>query len=138
MGPFDGVKVVEIVGLAPVPHCGLVLADFGADVTVVKVGLHVGHGSKLYLRLRFDSQRISHNEHFQKAGGSEIEQRLSRGKKSVTLDFKSKEDLQQLRSMCLRSDVVLDPFRPGVLEGIGLDPVELLKVAESVCLDAMR
>ncbi|KAH7699984.1 CoA-transferase family III, partial [Aphelenchoides avenae] len=67
-----------------------------------------------------------------KTGGSEIEQRLNRGKKSVSLDFKAKEDLTRLREMCLKSDVLLDPFRPGVLEAIGMDPVELLKENEGL------
>lgn len=54
---------------------------------------------------------------------------MSRGKKTVTLNFKDSNDLQRLKDMCLDSDVLLDPYRPGVLENIGLDPVNLLKVA---------
>uniref|UniRef100_A0A914EAQ2 Alpha-methylacyl-CoA racemase n=1 Tax=Acrobeloides nanus TaxID=290746 RepID=A0A914EAQ2_9BILA len=97
--PFKSVKVTEIAGLAPVPYCGLILADFGADVTLVqKVG-----------------------------GGPDVEQRLSRGKNVVTVDYKNEKDMQKLKKICLESDVLLDPYRPGVLENIGLDPVNLLK-----------
>ncbi|KAK0405390.1 hypothetical protein QR680_017964 [Steinernema hermaphroditum] len=94
--PLRGVKVVEIVGLAPVPYCGLVLADFGADVTILAKET------------------------------ATVEQRLNRGKKTVTVDFKSTEGIAEIREMCLNSDVLLDPFRPGVLENMGLDPVDLL------------
>jgi alpha-methylacyl-CoA racemase len=57
-----------------------------------------------------------------------MEQRMTRGKKSITMNFKNKEDLQKLKSLCLGSDVLLDPFRPGVLESMGLDPINLLEV----------
>lgn len=40
--PLDGIKVVELAGLAPAPLCGLILADFGADVTVVEKPIEVG------------------------------------------------------------------------------------------------
>lgn len=48
------------------------------------------------------------------------------GKKTVQFDFK--KDIQKLRSLILASDVLLDPYRPGVLEAIGLDPIKLLEV----------
>ena len=59
-----------------------------------------------------------------------MEQRLVRGKKQVTLDFKS--ELPALKSMILNSDVLLEPYRPGVLEAIGLDPVELMRENEKL------
>ncbi|CAJ0933695.1 unnamed protein product, partial [Mesorhabditis belari] len=96
--PLIGVKVLEFGGLAPVPHCGLILSDFGAEVTVIE-----------------------------KKGGGDVEQRLGRGKKFIHANLKSKEDLMEIRKQCLKTDVILDPYRPGVLEKLGLDPVELLK-----------
>lgn len=53
---------------------------------------------------------------------------MNRGKKEVTLNYKRPEDMERLREMCLESDVLLDPYRPGALEGMGLDPVQLIKV----------
>ncbi|CAD6189279.1 unnamed protein product [Caenorhabditis auriculariae] len=97
---LNGVKVVELVGLAPVPYCGLVLSDFGADVTLV-----------------------------QKKSSEVVEQRLTRGKSSIALDLRDKNDLKKVKELCLTSDVLLDPHRPGVLEKMGLDPIDLLEEA---------
>lgn len=64
-------------------------------------------------------------------GGSQllVERKLMTGKKKITMDFK--KDLDRLRELVLKSDVLLDPYRPGVLEAIGLDPVKLLEVGKS-------
>ncbi|KAI6243803.1 Alpha-methylacyl-CoA racemase [Aphelenchoides fujianensis] len=98
MDTLAGVKVVELPGLAPVPHCSQLLAHFGADVTFVE-----------------------------KKGASKllIERQLMDKKTIVSLDFEKEK--QKLRDLILRADVLLDPFRPGVLEAIGLDPVQLLE-----------
>ncbi|CAI5455103.1 unnamed protein product [Caenorhabditis angaria] len=99
-----GIKVVELAGLAPVPYCGLILADFGADVTVV------------------DKKDSSH------------EQRLNRGKQLKELNLRDPADLKKIREMCRTSDVLLDPFRPGVLEKAGLDPSSLLEENKSLII----
>ncbi|PAV62909.1 hypothetical protein WR25_26747 [Diploscapter pachys] len=88
-----GIKVLELEGLAPVPHCGLLLADLGAQVT--------------------DDNQYP-------------EQRLIRGKARESIDLKTKEGVLKLREMCRTSDVLLDPYRPGILEKMGLDPISLL------------
>uniref|UniRef100_A0A914ZDG2 Alpha-methylacyl-CoA racemase n=1 Tax=Parascaris univalens TaxID=6257 RepID=A0A914ZDG2_PARUN len=108
--PLEGIKVIELSGLpaipaavAAVPFCGLVLADFGADVTVVKM-----------------------------AEGELLEHRLIRGKKIDVLNLKTSQGLKEVREICLKSDVLLDPYRPGVIEKAGLDPVQLLKENEKL------
>ncbi|KAI1730505.1 coA-transferase family III domain-containing protein [Ditylenchus destructor] len=95
---LKGIKVVELAGLAPVPFCGMILADYGADVTLV-----------------LNKSSSSHSP----------ERRLDRGKTTVSFDFKT--EISQLKKLCLNSDVLLDPFRPGVLENIGINPVALLQ-----------
>lgn len=89
---LKGVKIVELAGLAPVPFCGLILADFGADV------------------IRVD-----------RAGASNADQ-LCRGKRSIALDLKKKEAIDVLLTLISHSDILLDPFRPGVLEKLGVGP----------------
>uniref|UniRef100_A0A915EVW5 Alpha-methylacyl-CoA racemase n=1 Tax=Ditylenchus dipsaci TaxID=166011 RepID=A0A915EVW5_9BILA len=103
--PFSGVKVMEFAGLAPVPFCGMVLADFGATVTVI---LNTSSTSSV------------------------AERRLDRGKTRLELDFQSKDDMARVKKMCCEADVLLDPFRPGTLEAIGLDPVELIKANQKL------
>uniref|UniRef100_A0A1I8C095 Uncharacterized protein n=1 Tax=Meloidogyne hapla TaxID=6305 RepID=A0A1I8C095_MELHA len=95
-----GIKIIELVGLAPVPFCGLLLADFGASVILV-----INKSGKL----------------------ANFDQRLCRGKEKILLDFKSSNDLKELKKLCLSSDVLLDPYRPGILEKLGLEPFDLLE-----------
>ncbi|XP_077593422.1 alpha-methylacyl-CoA racemase [Stigmatopora nigra] len=95
---LNGVRVVELAGLAPAPFCGMILADFGAKV------------------IRVDRT---------KAGFSMDTQ--ARGKRSVAINLKTSEGVALLRNLCIQSDVVLEPYRKGVMEKLGLGPQELLK-----------
>ncbi|XP_061732574.1 alpha-methylacyl-CoA racemase isoform X3 [Nerophis ophidion] len=93
-----GIRVVELAGLAPAPFCGMILADFGAKV------------------IRVDRT---------KAGSSLDTQ--TRGKRSVAINLKTSEGVALLRKLCVQSDVVLEPYRKGVMEKLRLGPQELLK-----------
>ncbi|KAG5667140.1 hypothetical protein PVAND_015137 [Polypedilum vanderplanki] len=94
---LKGLKVIEMAGLAPVPMCGMILADFGAQVTRVdKIPLHP-----------FDV--------------------LQGGKRNIALNLKKPKAVEIMRKMCKTSDVIIEPFRPGVMEKLGLGPEVLLK-----------
>lgn len=93
-----GVRVIELAGLAPAPFCGMILSDFGARV------------------IRIDRTKVSMAMDSQ-----------ARGKQSVALNLKSLQGVAVLKKLCLQSDVVLEPFRKGVMERLGLGPEELLK-----------
>ncbi|XP_013927304.1 PREDICTED: alpha-methylacyl-CoA racemase [Thamnophis sirtalis] len=82
---LQGVRVLEIAGLAPAPLCGLILADFGAQVVRVD---------------RWPLQPF-------------ISDVQGRGKRSVALDLKQPQGTAALRRMAQRADVLVDPFRPG-------------------------
>ena len=84
-----GVRVLELDGLAPVPFAGMVLGDFGADVYQIK-----------------------------RPGAHKIPA-LNRGKKSIELDLKNESHKSILWDMIKKSDVLLDPYRPGVLDKLG-------------------
>uniref|UniRef100_A0A8C8Z5P6 Alpha-methylacyl-CoA racemase n=1 Tax=Prolemur simus TaxID=1328070 RepID=A0A8C8Z5P6_PROSS len=90
---LKGVCVLELAGLAPAPFCGMVLADFGAQV------------------VRVD-----------RPGANGDVSRLSRGKRSLVLDLKRPRGAAVLRRMCARADVLLEPFRRGVMEHLQLGP----------------
>eukprot|EP00511_Aplanochytrium_stocchinoi_P000042 CAMPEP_0204822056 /NCGR_PEP_ID=MMETSP1346-20131115/238_1 /ASSEMBLY_ACC=CAM_ASM_000771 /TAXON_ID=215587 /ORGANISM="Aplanochytrium stocchinoi, Strain GSBS06" /LENGTH=387 /DNA_ID=CAMNT_0051948071 /DNA_START=1643 /DNA_END=2803 /DNA_ORIENTATION=- len=97
---LQGIKVVEIAGLAPAPFAGLCLADFGASV------------------VRVDRSK----------NGATITNMdtLSRGKRSIALDLKSEEGQKVFKILISKSDVLIEPFRPGVMERLGLGPDVLL------------
>lgn len=106
MQPLDNIKVIEMAGLAPSPYCGMILADFGARVVVV--------------------DRLS-------MGQPEIpnvmpKNPFDRGKRSIRTNLKTKEGVGILRRMIRNSDVLVEPYRPGVMEKLGLGPSEALKI----------
>src|SRR6187401_536425 len=104
MGPLHGLKVLEFEAIGPGPFCGMLLADMGADVLLV--------------------DRVS-----DPALGLTGERRhevMLRGRRSVTLDLKSKLSVDAAVSLASRADVVIEGFRPGVMERLGLGPDALL------------
>ncbi|CAB3258296.1 unnamed protein product [Arctia plantaginis] len=94
---LKGIKVIEMMGLAPGPLCGTILADFGASVTVV--------------------QKMNPNPF-------EV---MANGKRIINLNLKDTEGLNILKKLCDTSDVILDTYRPGVMEKLGLGPDILSK-----------
>lgn len=101
--PLEGIKVVEFAGLAPGPLVGLVLADFGADVVRIdKVGQALNPDS------------------------------LCRGKRSLAISPKHPKGLNILRKLVSQADVIIDPFRPGVMERLGLGPEDVKQGREGV------
>ncbi|KDN36131.1 CoA-transferase family III [Tilletiaria anomala UBC 951] len=96
--PLRGLKVVEFAGLAPGPFVGLILADFGADV------------------IRID-----------KVGAGINTDTLTRGKRSIAVDPKSPTGLKTLRRLIREADVLIEPFRPGVMERLGLGPEHVVE-----------
>ncbi|XP_019876982.2 alpha-methylacyl-CoA racemase [Aethina tumida] len=95
---LKGVKVIEFAGLAPAPFCGMILADFGADVIRV---------NKINDRGTLD--------------------RLANGKKSIAVNLKDTKGVQIMKELCKESDVLIEPFRAGVMEKNGLGPEILLR-----------
>jgi len=99
-GPLSGLKIVEFAGIGPAPFAGLVLADFGAEVTVIE---RPGGTSRV-------------------GGGAA----LHRGKTVVQADLKSPPDLARVRDLIAGADALIEGFRPGVMERLGLGPDTLL------------
>lgn len=104
MRPLDGIKVIEMAGLAPSPYCGMILADFGADVVIVdRPSTGAPEIPNIMAKNPFD-----------------------RGKRSMRVDLKTEEGNAVVRQMIQRYDVLLEPYRPGVMEKLGLGPDEAM------------
>ncbi|WP_126175932.1 CaiB/BaiF CoA transferase family protein [Tsuneonella rigui] len=103
-GPLDGIRIVEFAGIGPGPFCGMMLADHGAEV----IRIDRASGS------RGGSQPVTSKDV------------LARGRKSIAIDLKSAEGVALARKIAASADGIIEGFRPGVMERLGLGPVELL------------
>jgi alpha-methylacyl-CoA racemase len=102
-GPLAGLKVVELAALGPAPHAAMLLADQGADVVRI---------------VRPSSAAIIE--------GVDLAALMRRGKREAILDLKQAADLDRLRALIARADVVIEGMRPGVAERLGIGPVECI------------
>ncbi|KAF4976516.1 hypothetical protein FZEAL_6834 [Fusarium zealandicum] len=105
--PLHGIKVVEFAGLAPGPFAGMLLADAGASV------------------LRIDRAQPGTSSSVAPRAVP-TEDMLARHKASIAVDLKSGRGVALIKRLASRADVLIDPFRPGVLEKLGLGPDVLL------------
>ncbi|NDH54534.1 MAG: CoA transferase, partial [Betaproteobacteria bacterium] len=102
--PLHGVKVVEFCHVAAGPFCGMLLADFGAEV--VKVEAPEGDAMRQWPPL---SQGFSENF-----------ASINRGKRSVVLDLKDPPQRERARRLVLDADVLIENSRPGAMQRLGL------------------
>lgn len=108
MGPLAEIKVVEIGALGPVPVAGMLLADLGAEVVLIERTAGDPMAS-------LDKDRSSSAKAF-----------FNRGKKSIVLDLKEPDSIEIAHKLISRSDALIEGFRPGVMERLGLGPDECL------------
>jgi alpha-methylacyl-CoA racemase len=105
MGVLSGYRVIELAGIGPGPMCAMLLSDMGADVVRIDrtadAGLGISAGTKFNL--------------------------LNRGRRSVALDLKRPEAIEAVLRMVERADALIEGFRPGVTERLGLGPDQCLK-----------
>lgn len=102
-GPLAGVRVVEMVGLGPCPFAAMMLADMGAEVIRIDRKAAPGaHNPFPMLGTKFDV--------------------MARGRRSLALDLKNPEGVQVLLELADKADVLLEGFRPGVMERLGAGP----------------
>jgi alpha-methylacyl-CoA racemase len=104
MGPLAGITVIELAGIGPGPFCGMMLADLGADVIRVDRAQSVQGG---------DPERPPADL-------------LARGRRSIGVDLKSPDGVEVVLSLVERADALIEGFRPGVTERLGLGPDDCL------------
>jgi alpha-methylacyl-CoA racemase len=102
MGPLAGIKVIEMAGLAPGPFGAMMLADMGAEV------------------LRIDRPDAPEAKPGAKPN------LVNRNRRAIALDVKSKDGLATLRRLIASADALIEGFRPGVMERLGLGPDDCL------------
>jgi alpha-methylacyl-CoA racemase len=102
--PLAGIKIVELHAIGPVPFAGQLLRSLGADVQRISPPADPGLG-------------VSTNPRFDVSNA---------GKRPVAIDLKSADGLTQARTLIDAADVLLEGFRPGVIERLGLAPAQLL------------
>ena len=100
MGPLDGLRIIELESIGPVPMCAMLLADLGADV--VRIDRREPSGLGVAMDRRFAIN--------------------SRNRRSVALDLKGAPGRDAALRLIARADVLLEGFRPGVAERLGLGP----------------
>src|SRR5690606_26980194 len=97
--------IVEMAAIGPVPFCGMALADMGAEVIRVDRTFDAGLG--IAVETKFNT--------------------MARGKKSIAVDLKNPDGVKLVRKLISSSDALIEGFRPGVMERLGLAPDECLK-----------
>lgn len=98
-GPLSGLKIVEMAGLGPGPFAAMMLADHGAEVIRVERAGMIGVPNDPLLR----------------------------GRKSISLDLKREDHREVVRRLAVKADGLIEGYRPGVMERLGLGPEPLLK-----------
>ena len=98
-GPLNGVRIVEFAGIGPGPFACMLMSDMGADV----------------LSIQRSGQGRNHPGNF-----------VNRGRRTIELDLKKKEDVEIAQALIAKADILVEGFRPGVMEKLGLGPDEML------------
>jgi alpha-methylacyl-CoA racemase len=106
-GPLSGVKVLEFSGIGPGPFCGMLLADMGAEVTLLERS-----GDTFAAQLFGGGRRVVAN----------------RGKKSVCINLKHPESKELVYRLVREIDVLIEGYRPGVMERLGFGPDACLAI----------
>lgn len=108
-GPLQGLRVVELAGIGPGPHAAMILGDLGADVVRVE---RPGTAPGLPTRMAEDF--------------------LLRNRRSVAANLKEPEGREMVMALIAKADVLIEGYRPGVTERLGLGPDDCAKVNEKL------
>lgn len=107
MGPLKGLRIIEMAGIGPAPFCGMLFADMGAQM------IRIDRREKADLGLPGREPRFDI---------------LNRGRRSIAVDVKSPEGRDVVRRLAKDADALIEGFRPGVMERLGLGPADLAAI----------
>jgi len=103
MGPLEGIRIVELAGIGPGPFCAMLLSDMGAEIIRVDRAAMVG----------LDTDRDGNDSRFNL---------LARGRRNIAVDLKNPAAVDAVLRLIDQADALLEGFRPGVMERLGLGP----------------
>jgi alpha-methylacyl-CoA racemase len=103
-GPLDGLRIVELAGIGPGPFAAMLLSDMGADVVRVD---------------RMSAVPPSDAPDAARRASADL---LNRGRRSIAVDLKQPEGAEIVLSLAAKADAIIEPFRPGVAERLGVGP----------------
>jgi crotonobetainyl-CoA:carnitine CoA-transferase CaiB-like acyl-CoA transferase len=118
MSALEGIRVLELTHFLAGPYAGMVLADMGADVIKVEDPRHVDEARSM--------------GPFDRRGESLYFMALNWGKRSIAVDLSAPDGRAVVHKLVRSADVVLDNYRPGVLEKLGLDHASLIAVNPAI------
>ena len=101
MGPLSGLRIVEMAGLGPAPFAGMLFSDMGAEV------------------IRIERKRAAVGDAFDRVKDANF---VDRGRRLVALDLKKPEAVEATLEIVAKADALIEGFRPGVMERLGLGP----------------
>ncbi|WP_059103110.1 CaiB/BaiF CoA transferase family protein [Shouchella shacheensis] len=118
--PLTSIRILDLTRLLPGPYCTMLLADFGAEVIKVE-DPKVGDYARAYEPKLGEDSALFHS--------------LNRNKKSICVNLKSEEGKEQFLKLVENADVVVESFRPGVMErlGLGYEPLNTVNPALIYC-----
>ena len=105
-GPLSGVRVLELPAIGPAPFCGALLADMGADVVRIDRAASIDLGTPVPPHFDF----------------------YNRNKRSVALDLKARPAVDAALQLVRHADILIEGFRPGVAERLGLGPAPCMEI----------
>lgn len=120
--PLEGIKILDLSRMLPGPFCTQILADYGAEI--IKIEVKGGERGR-WSQLRIGDQGARFFS-------------VNRNKKSITLDLRRKEGKAIFKKLVADSDVIVDGFRPGIMDKLELPYEELKKVNDRIIYCAIN
>lgn len=114
-GPLSGLRVLEFGQILAAPFTGSLFADLGADVVKIERP-DGGDGMRNWPPLTPNNEGATYSENFAS---------INRNKRSMAVDLKNSNEVARLRRLCAEADIIIENFRPGVLDRLGLGYDEL-------------
>lgn len=121
MLPLDHIRVLDLTRLAPGPHCTMILADMGADVIRLE---EPGGGRRAVIEREREDAAVRREAEERRAAFNA----LNRNKRSIALNLKAPEAREAFYQLVKSADVVVEGYRPGVVQRLGVDYETLAKI----------